>query len=105
MSPTASPSSRLAPARRRAKLLKLASAGAAVVGFGVLSVIVRGGTHSGTATATTNATSAARASGTLSLSSRISQEASQASSSFFNSGSVTPTQSSSPAPQAATSTS
>jgi hypothetical protein len=101
MSRAASTNSRLAPARRRAKLLKVASAGAAVVGFGILSVIVRGGTHSSPTAVAPAATSA----GTLALSSRISQEASQASSSFFSSVSVTPTQPSSPAPQATTSTS
>ena len=43
------PPSRLAPARRRARLLKVASAGAAVAGFGVLSLLVRGGAHTATA--------------------------------------------------------
>ena len=100
MSKAASSNSRLAPARRRARILKIASAGAAVIGFGALSVIVRGGTHSNS----TTATPAAAASGTLSLSSRISQEAGQAGAALFNSGSVTPAQSSSQ-PRASTHTS
>jgi len=95
---SASPSSsRLASARRRARLLKAASAGVAVVGFGALSLVVRGaptGGPDGTAPA---------ASGGLDVSSRISREAEQ-SGSFFDSGSVGPSQSSSP-PQASTHTS
>ena len=49
--PAASPS-RLAPARRRARLLKVASAGVAVAGFGVLSLLVRSGAHTGSAATT-----------------------------------------------------
>lgn len=94
---TPSSPSRLAPARRRARFLKVASAGVAVAGFGALSLIVRSGTHTGGAA--TPATSA----GSLGLSSRISQEAAQ-SGTFFDSGSVAPTQQSSP-PQASTHTS
>jgi len=90
-------SSRLAPARRRARLLKAVSAGAAVVGFGALSLVVRGA-HPGSAVSSTPA-----ASGGLEVSSRISQEAAQ-SGSFFDSGSVGPAQSSSQ-PQASTQTS
>ena len=94
---SASSSSRLAPARRRARLLKAAAAGVALAGFGILSVLVRGG-HSGTAGAGTPA-----ASGGLGVSARISREAEQ-SGSFFDSGSVAPSQSSA-APQASTHTS
>jgi hypothetical protein len=93
-----SSSSRLAPARRRARFLKVASAGAAVAGFGILSVLVRGahtGDGGGAATAPSN--------GALDVSSRIAQEASQ-SDSFFQSGSVAPSRDSSP-PQASTQTS
>ena len=89
-------SSRLAPARRRARFLKVASAGAAVAGFGVLSVLVRGRTRGdGAGTPATT--------GGLDVSSRISQEAAQTGS-FFDSGSVAPSQPSSP-PQASTQTS
>ena len=90
-------SSRLAPARRRARLLKAVSAGAAVAGFGILSLVVRGAHPGSAGTATPTAT------GDLGVSSRISQEAAQ-SSSFFDSGSVGPSQSSSQ-PQASTQTS
>jgi hypothetical protein len=93
----ARPSSRLAPARRRVRLLKAASAGLAVAGFGLLSLAVRGA-HTGGTGSSTPATS-----GGLDVSSRISQEAAQ-SGSFFDSGSVGPPQSSSP-PQASTQTS
>ena len=89
------PSSRLAPARRRARFLKVVSAGAAVAGFGVLSVLVRGA-HAGSA-----GTPVVR--GGLDVSARISKEAAQ-SGSFFNSGSVGSSQSSAP-PQASTQTS
>ena len=88
-------SSRLAPARRRARFLKIAAAGAAVVGFGVLSVLVRGA-HAGS-----SGTPAASA--RLDISARITQEAEQ-SDSFFQSGSVAPSQPSA-APQASTQTS
>lgn len=91
-------SSRLAPARRRARFLKLASVGAAVAGFGLLSVLVRGA-HSGGG----GAADAVPTGGALGVSSRIAQEA-QESDSFFQSGSVAPTQRSSP-PQASTQTS
>ena len=67
-----SSSSRLAPARRRARFLKVASAGAAVAGFGILSMLVRGahtGDGGGAATAPSN--------GALDVSSRIAQEAEQ----------------------------
>jgi len=90
-------SSRLAPARRRARLLKAVSAGVAVAGFGILSLVVRGA-HPGSA-----GTSTPTATGDLGVSSRISQEAAQ-SGSFFDSGSVGPSQSSSQ-PQASTQTS
>ncbi len=94
---SASPSSsRLAPARRRARLLKAVSAGVAVAGFGALSLVVRGA-HPGQASAGT------AAGGGLDVSSRISQEAAQ-SGSFFDPGSVGPTQSSGQ-PQASTRTS
>lgn len=76
--------------------MKVASAGAAAVGFGLLSVLVRGG-HSGSGASATPA-------GSLGVSSRISQEAAQ-SGSFFGSGSVGSGSSSSPAPQASTHTS
>jgi hypothetical protein len=90
-------SSRLSSARRRARFVKVASAGAAAVGFGLLSVLVRGAhAGGGTATATT-------AGGSLGVSSRISQEAAQ-SSSFFGSGSVG-SSASSGSPQASTHTS
>jgi hypothetical protein len=88
--------SRLAPARRRARVLKAVSAGVAVAGFGALSLVVRGG-HTATAGTSLPAASA------LDVSSRISQEAAQ-SSAFFDSGSVSPSQSSGP-PQASTHTS
>ncbi len=93
----ATPSSRLAPARRRAKVLKVASAGVAVAGFGVLSVVVRGAHpgSSGSAHALTGSD--------LGLSTRISQEARQAGT-FFSGGSVAPSQPSSRA-QASTQTS
>lgn len=89
--------SRHAPARRRARFLKAASAGAAIAGFGVLSVLVRGA-HAGGGTATSVRTGAA-----LGVSNRIAREAQQ-SGSFFQSGSVAPAQDSSP-PQASTQTS
>lgn len=91
------PSSRLAPARRRARLLKAASAGVAVAGFGILSVVVRGAHPAGAGIGTP------AASGGLDISSRISKEAAQGGS-FFDSGSVGPSQSSSQ-PQASTQTS
>ena len=101
--PSATPSSRLAPARRRARFLKVAAAGAALGGFGVLSVLVRGA-HPGSAGSAAT-TSAVTPAGGLSLSSRISQEAQQ-SDSFFSGGSVSPSQSqSSSQPQASTRTS
>ena len=100
------PSSRLAPARRRARFLKIASAGAAVAGFGVLSLLVRSGAHTGAAA--TASTSAPNGDGALELSSRISEEAADGSffgsSSGSGSGSVSPSQPSSP-PQASTRTS
>lgn len=100
--------SRLAPARRRARLLKVAAAGTAVAGFGVLSLLVRGGAHTGNAATTSNPASSG--SGGLELSARISQEA--ADGSFFgsssdsdsSSGSVSPSEPSTP-PQASTHTS
>ena len=78
--------------------MKLASVGAAAVGFGVVAVLARGAHPgaSGNAGATTS-------SGSLDVSPRISQEAQQGDD-FFGSGSVTPSQSSSP-PQASTHTS
>jgi hypothetical protein len=91
-------SSRLAPARRRAHVVKLASVGAAAVGFGVVAMLARGA-HPGAAG---NGSAGGTTSG-LDVSSRISQEAEQ-SGDFFSSGSVTPSQSSSP-PQASTHTS
>ena len=96
---TSGPSpSRLAPARRRANVVKLASVGAAALGFGVVAVLARGA-HPGAA-----GTGGGSASGGgLDVSSRISQEAQQ-SGDFFGSGSVTPSQSSA-APQATTHTS
>ncbi len=95
---SASPSSsRLAPARRRARLLKAVSAGVAVAGFGALSLVVRGA-HPGSA-----GSGLPTASGGLEVSSRISQEAEQ-SGSFFDSGSVGSSQSSEP-PRASTHTS
>ena len=101
--PSSTPS-RLAPARRRARLLKIASAGAAVAGFGVLSLLVRGCADNGNGASTQTPTSAG---GALELSSRISQEA-EDSGSFFgsgsSSGSVSPNESSAP-PQASTHTS
>jgi len=90
--------SRLSSARRRARLVKVASAGAAAVGFGVLSVLVRGA-HTGS-----GGTAAATAGGSLGVSPRISQEAAQ-SSSFFGSGSVGSSASPSSPPQASTHTS
>ena len=90
-------SSRLASARRRARLLKAVSAGVAVAGFAALSLVVRGA-QTGSPDGTTPA-----ASGGLDVSSRISREAEQKGS-FFDSGSVGPSQSSSP-PQASTHTS
>jgi len=98
VSSTSSPS-RLSAARRRARFVKVAAAGAAAVGFGVLSVVVRGGHADGGA-----GTAATPAAG-LGVSSRISQEAAQ-SDSFFGSGSVDPSSSSSTQPpQASTHTS
>jgi hypothetical protein len=88
-------SSRLGHARRRARFLKVASAGAAVVGFGIVSVLVRGA-HSGGGETPAASTG-------LGVSARITQEAEQ-SDSFFQAGSVAPSQSSSP-PQASTATS
>jgi hypothetical protein len=87
--------SRLAPARRRARIVKAAAAGAAAAGFGILSIVVRGG-HTGGGTPAASA-------GGLGLSSRISQEAQQGGS-FFGSGSVGPSTPSTP-PQASTHTS
>ena len=96
---TSGPSaSRLAPARRRAHVVKLASVGAAAVGFGVVAVLARGA-HPGASGSGGPGT----ATGSLDVSSRISQEAQQ-SDDFFDSGSVSPSQSSSP-PQASTHTS
>ena len=92
--------SRLAPARRRAHVVKLASVGAAAVGFGVVAVLARGA-HP--AAGGGNGNAGGTSSGSLGLSSRISQEAQQ-SDDFFGSGSVTPSKSSSP-PQASTHTS
>jgi hypothetical protein len=97
--------SRLAPARRRARLLKVTSAGAAVAGFGILSLLVRSGAHAGGAAATSTPTSSAT--GGLELSSRISEEAADGGSFFgsgSSSGSVSPSQSTDP-PQASTHTS
>ena len=98
---SAAPSSRLAPARRRARFLKVASAGVAVAGFGVLSVLVRGA-HAGSA-GNAGSVATASANGALGVSARIAQEA-QRSDAFFQSGSVAPSQQSS-APQASTQTS
>jgi hypothetical protein len=105
-----SASSRLAPARRRARLLKASAAGVAVAGFGILSLVVRSGAHTGGGAMTSDP--ATSGGGALTLSSRISQEA--RSSSFFGSssdsdsssgsGSVSPSEPSSP-PQASTHTS
>ena len=67
--------SRLAPARRRARLLKIASAGVAVAGFGALSLLVRSSTHTGSTASTTSPTSTGGSA--LELSSRISQEGRQ----------------------------
>jgi len=82
--------------------VKLASVGAAAVGFGVVAALARGA-HPGGA----GGTGASTSSGSLDVSSRISQEAQQ-SDGFFgsgsSSGSVSPSQSSSP-PQASTHTS
>jgi hypothetical protein len=77
--------------------VKVASAGAAAVGFGLLSVLVRGGHTSG------NGGTSATSAGSLGVSSRISQEAAQ-SGSFFGSGSTGSSSSSTP-PQASTHTS
>lgn len=88
-------SSRHASARRRARLLKVASAGAAVVGFGVLSILVR--------EAHTGSTGTPASSAGLDVSARITQEAEQGDS-FFQSGSVAPSQQSA-TPQASTQTS
>ena len=75
-----------------------------MAGFGVLSLIVRGGADNGNGASTQTPTSAG---GALELSSRISQEA-EDSGSFFDSGSssgsVSPNESSAP-PQASTHTS
>ena len=100
------PSSRLAPARRRARLVKAASAGAALAGFGLVAVVVRGA-NPGAAPTSQPANIAS-----LPLSTRISQEAKQ-SNAFFSSGSVQPSPSPSPPipssqqsqPQASTQTS
>ena len=78
--------------------MKLASVGAAAVGFGVVAVLARGA-HPG---ACGHRRPAPRRGG-LDVSSRISQEAQQ-SDDFFGSGSVAPSQSSAP-PQASTHTS
>jgi hypothetical protein len=75
------------------------SAGVAVAGFGALSLVVRSGAHAGGVTSSPVSTG----NGSLELSSRISQEAAQ-NGSLFDSGSVAPSQSSSP-PQASTHTS
>ena len=93
-----SSSSRLAPARRRARTLKVASAGAALAGFGVLSILVRGA-HPGSSA---SPSAIVPASG-LDVSSRIAQEA-RSTSGFFQSGSVSPSQAQGP-PQASTQTS
>ena len=94
-----SSSSRLEPARRRALFLKVASTGAAVAGFVVLSVVARSanGSEPGqdATTASTN--------GALGVSARIARQAEQ-SNSFFRSGSVAPSRESEP-PQAETRTS
>lgn len=95
-------SSRLAPARRRAYVVKLASVGAAGVGFGVVAVLARGA-HPGAGGSGNGSAGATTPSGSLEVSSRISQEAQQ-SDDFFGPGLVSPSQSSSP-PQAATHTS
>ena len=79
--------------------MKLASAGAAVAGFGIVAVLARSA-HPGGGGASAAGTPAAG--GGLDVSSRISQEAQ--SDPFFDSGSVAPSQSSSP-PQASTHTS
>lgn len=79
--------------------MKLASVGAAAVGFGVVAALARGA-HPGAAGG--GSSGATTSSGGLDVSSRISQEAQ--SGDFFGSGSVTPSQSSSP-PQASTHTS
>lgn len=75
-----------------------------MAGFGVLSLLVRGGADDGSGSSARTPTSAG---GALELSSRISQEA-EDSSSFFDSGSssgaVSPNESSTP-PQASTHTS
>ena len=84
-------------------MLKIASAGAAVAGFGVLSILVRSGAHTGS-TATTSTPASSSAGGALAISSRISQEAADGSFLDSGSGSVSPNQSSSP-PQASTHTS
>ena len=73
-----------------------------MAGFGVLSLLVRSGAHTGGATTSNPASSA---SGGLELSSRISQEAADGSSFFGSgSGSVSPSEPSTP-PQASTHTS
>jgi hypothetical protein len=94
-SPSPSPS-RIVAARRRARVVKMASAGVAALGFGLLAGVVRGAHAGGSGTATPS-------SGGLGVSPRISQEAAQAQS-FFDSGSVAPSTSSA-APQASTHTS
>ena len=96
VSSTPSSPSRLAPARRRARIVKVASAGAAAVCFGILSVLVRGA-HGG------SGGGAVAQGGSLGVSSRISQEAAQGSS-FFGSGSVGSAAAAGP-PQASTHTS
>ena len=76
-----------------------------MAGFGVLSLLVRSGAHTGGAT--TTSTPPSTGGGALELSSRISREAADGSSFFgtgSDSGSVSPSQSSSP-PQASTHTS
>ena len=76
-----------------------------MAGFGVLSLLIRSGAHTGSAATTSTSTSSGSGGGALALSSRISQEAADGSSFFgSSSGSVSPSQSSSP-PQASTHTS
>lgn len=93
--PSAPSPSRITRARRRARLVKVASAGAAAAGFALVSVLVRGA-HPG------NSGTPVAGDG-LDASVRITQEAQQ-SGSFFQSGSVAPSESSTP-PQASTRTS
>jgi hypothetical protein len=88
-------SSRLAPARRRARTTKIASAGAAVAGFGIVALLARDAQPGSVEPATP-------APG-LTMSARIGEEARQGES-FFQSGAVEPSRPSS-APQATTHTS